>query len=433
MKKCVIAGTGHRGISSYAIPLVNELSDCAVLCGVYDINPKRAALVGAMTKTDIPAFDDFDKMLAEVRPDVVIVTTVDCTHDLYIIKSLDAGCDVITEKPLTTDDVKLKAILEAEKRSGRKITVTFNCRFSPFFVRIKELLSENIIGPVLSVHYEWMLDTSHGADYFRRWHRQRKNSGSLLIHKATHHFDLLNWFLDDDPVTVSAFGTRRFYGPTREERSVRCLTCPHKKTCEFYFDIESEEIYKKLYLGCEDEDGYFRDRCVFSDEIDIEDSVSVGIKYAGGTVASYSLTAHSPYEGFKMVLNGKNGRMEVTNLSGTGAFSGKPEQTVRIYNRLNEEITYRKPESSKNTNTTRNAGLLIAAYSGGHGGSDPLMRAAIFRGAGDDPLHQLASTRAGAMSIGIGIAANRSMAENRTVGIGELYGFTDEDQNRSRE
>lgn len=427
LKKCVIAGTGHRGISSYAVPLTDELSDCAVLCGVYDINLKRAALVSEMTKTEIPVYDDFDKMLDEIKPDIVIVTTIDCMHDKYIIKSLESGCDVITEKPLTTDEVKLKAIYEAEKRTGRKITVTFNDRFNPFFVRIKELLSENIIGPIFSIHFEWMLDTSHGADYFRRWHRERKNSGSLLIHKATHHFDLINWFLNDDPIKVSAFGTRRFYGPTRDERSERCLTCSYKKSCEFYFNLNSEEIYKKLYLDCEDEDGYFRDKCVFSDEIDIEDSVSVSIKYAKGTVVSYSLTAHSPYEGCKMVLNGKNGRMEVTHLSGSGAFKGNPEQTIKIYNRLSEEITYKKPEGSKSTNTLINADLLLTEYSSGHGGSDPLMRAMIFRGAKNDPLCQLANTRAGAMSIGIGIAANKSMVENRITDIRELYDFMDKD------
>jgi hypothetical protein len=76
---------------------------------------------------------------------------------------------------------------------------------------------------------------------------------------------------------VNAFGTRRFYGPTRKERGERCLTCPYKKTCEFYIDIDKEDsgMLKKLYKDCESEDGYIRDRCLFSDVIDIEDSVSV--------------------------------------------------------------------------------------------------------------------------------------------------------------
>ena len=59
------------------------------------------------------------------------------------------------------------------------------------------------------MHFEWALDTRHGADYFRRWHRERKNSGSLLVHKSTHHFDILNWLIDEDPVKVNAFGTRQ--------------------------------------------------------------------------------------------------------------------------------------------------------------------------------------------------------------------------------
>ena len=49
------------------------------------------------------------------------------------------------------------------------------------------------------MHFEWALDTVHGADYFRRWHREKKNSGGLLVHKSSHHFDLVNWWLGDVP------------------------------------------------------------------------------------------------------------------------------------------------------------------------------------------------------------------------------------------
>ena len=46
---------------------------------------------------------------------------------------------------------------------------------------------------------EWLLDTRHGADYFRRWHRNKNNSGGLMVHKATHHFDLVNWWMIPTP------------------------------------------------------------------------------------------------------------------------------------------------------------------------------------------------------------------------------------------
>ena len=64
----------------------------------------------------------------------------------------------------------------------------------------------DVIGEVKAVHFEWMLSTYHGADYFRRWHRDKRNSGGLLVHKSTHHFDLVNFWLNDKPKTVFAFG-----------------------------------------------------------------------------------------------------------------------------------------------------------------------------------------------------------------------------------
>jgi len=405
MKKYVQVGCGSRGTGAYAVPLVKKYSDCAELCGVYDINPKRAALVSEYAEKDIPVFDDFDKMLEEVKPDTVIVTPKDCAHDDYIIRALKAGCDVISEKPLTTTFEKANAIKKAKEETGGDVIVTFNLRFQPFFMRIKELIKEGIIGDILSVHFEWMLNTRHGADYFRRWHRERENSGSLLVHKSTHHFDLINWFLEEDPVAVNAFGTRRFYGPTREKRSERCLTCPHKNNCEFFMDIHQGGL-EKMYLNCEDADGYFRDKCVFSEEIDIEDSVSVNVRYSGGAVMSYSLTAHSPYEGLNMVLNGTKGRMEIRRLHDSQMnYREESKDSVKIYNRKGEEMVIHIPQ-------------VTAA---GHGGADDNLRDFLFRERGEDPLGRMADLHAGMMSIGIGMAANVSMAEERQVLLSEFY------------
>lgn len=406
MKKYVQVGCGSRGTKAYAAPLVKEYGDCGELCGVYDINRKRAELVSEYAGKNIPVYDDFDEMLRAVSPDTVIVTSKDSTHDDYIIRALHAGCDVISEKPLTTTFDKALAIKQAKEEMGKEVVVTFNLRFQPFFKRIKEIISTGILGDILSVHFEWMLDTSHGADYFRRWHRQRENSGSLLVHKSTHHFDLINWFLEEDPVEVNAFGTRRFYGPTREERSERCLTCPYQKSCEFYMDIHKNDL-ENMYLGCEDVDGYYRDCCVFSEEIDIEDSISVNVRYSGGAVMSYSLTAHSPYEGLNMVLNGTKGRMEIKRVSRSSiAYNEETCDTVKVYNRKGEEIGIRVPNVSGE----------------GHGGADGRLRDFLFRERGEDPLGQMADLKAGMMSIGIGMAANVSMAENRRVRLDEFYG-----------
>ncbi len=403
MKKYAIAGAGSRSISMFAVPLAEKFAEAASIVGVYDANRKRAELLNRKCGGHIPVFESFGDLLAETKPDIVIVATVDRTHHDFIIQALEAGCDVISEKPLTVDEEKSLAILEAEKRTNKKVTVTFNLRFMPFITRLKEIVKDGAVGNVLHVHFEWFLDTSHGADYFRRWHRRKENSGGLLVHKSTHHFDAVNWILEDEPEEVNAFGALCYYGPTRDERSGRCLTCSYQKSCEFYLDITKGPL-KELYLDCEDVDGYFRDGCVFSEEINIEDTMSVNVKYAKGALMSYSLTAHSPYEGFKMVLNGTDGRLEAGYFHGSvGPYAGEQIVNVRLFNRKQEEMK-----------------IKIPVVNGVHGGGDERLLEMIIRGGQEDPLKHQASSWDGVMSNIIGIAANHSMKENKRIRVADL-------------
>ena len=93
--------------------------------------------------------------------------------------------------------------------------MAFNYRYSPKNELIWQLLRTSGLGKVTSVDFSWYLDVFHGADYFRRWHRLKSRGGSLWLHKATHHFDLVNWWLGADPVEVSAVSSLT---TVREER-----------------------------------------------------------------------------------------------------------------------------------------------------------------------------------------------------------------------
>ncbi|HET8943616.1 MAG TPA: Gfo/Idh/MocA family oxidoreductase, partial [Dehalococcoidia bacterium] len=291
MKRYAMVGCGVRGISMYARPIIKHYADVAQLVALCDTNRARMAACNRYCESATPEFTDYDAMLRDVRPDTVIVTSPDWTHHEMIIRALESGSDVITEKPMTIDDEKCRAILEAEQRTGRRVTVAFNYRYSPQHQQIKRLIRDGAIGEVLSVDFHWPLDYIHGADFFRRWHRRLENSGGLLVHKATHHFDLVNWWLDSEPEQVFAHGRRAFYGPTREARGERCHGCAHAKSCEFYMDMSAVEYMQTLYLDAEAEDGYFRDRCVFADEIDIYDTMSLTARYRSGAMLTYSLTA----------------------------------------------------------------------------------------------------------------------------------------------
>ncbi len=130
---------------------------------------------------------------------------------------------------------------------------------------------QGAIGDVLSVHFEWLLDTRHGADYFRRWHRDKINSGGLMVHKSTHHFDLVNWWIDSSPETVFGLGRLGFYGKANAESRGdyhpywRATGDPASAKDPFALDLQKEKSLEGLYLKAEKVDGYLRDQNVFGD------------------------------------------------------------------------------------------------------------------------------------------------------------------------
>ncbi|MEX2512193.1 MAG: Gfo/Idh/MocA family oxidoreductase [Cyclobacteriaceae bacterium] len=168
--RVVLVGTGVRGTSFWGKRLVDEYSDILEFVGLSDINPGRLAYGKTYMNVNCPTFVDYDEMLDTTKPDLIIVTTMDSTHHEFIIKGLEFGCDVLTEKPLTTDEYKCQQILDAERKSDKNLIVGFNYRWSPYMTKIKELLQNKEIGEITSVDFHWYLNTHHGASYFRRWH-----------------------------------------------------------------------------------------------------------------------------------------------------------------------------------------------------------------------------------------------------------------------
>lgn len=404
-KKYAFAGASNRAIQMFAVPMVQEYAEYTEIAGVFDANAGRCqafsrAVGGAA------CYDSFDEMIEKEQPDAVIVTTVDAYHSDFIIRALELGCEVITEKPMTIDAARCRAILEAEEKYSGKVRVTFNYRYAPFMTKIKQLIQQGSIGRVYSVHFEWLLDSvmelgAHGASYFRRWNSQMEKSGGLLVHKSTHHFDLVNWWIDDEPQAVSAFGRLNAYGAENSSFSwKKCENCPHAGKCEFYYELNDWE--KELYRGNEKYDGYYKDRCVYSEKIDIYDTMSVNVLYKKGAMMSYSLNATTPYEGWRVAVNGSLGRLEAF-FPETGIQAECKANEIRVFDRENNCLTYE-----------------VTKAAGGHGGGDKRLLDSLFIGVESDPLGHEAGTGAGANSILIGAAANLSIAEGRMVKLEEL-------------
>jgi predicted dehydrogenase len=401
-KRMALVGTGIRAAEMWTKPVLENYGQYVEFVGLCDINPGRVETVRKYMGVNCPTFTDFEKMMAETRPDTLIVTSVDAIHHQHIIRGMELGANIITEKPLTIDEDKCREILNAERRTGRNVTVTFNYRYSPHRQKIWELLRSGAIGTITSVDFHWYLDVYHGADYFRRWHRLREKSGSLLVHKATHHFDLLNWWIASDPVEVYATGALEFYGAKGPYRSDTCRGCPHTGQCPFYFDITKDKNLMRLYVDNEKYDNYKRDGCVFREDINIFDKMAATIRYANQVHVSYSLTTYSPYEGYRIAFNGTKGRLEAW-IKERQPWEDEPVDEIQL-----------------TTNFGKREIIRISNREDGHGGGDERMKDKIFLPGQQDPYRQSAGTRDGAFSILVGIAARKSIDTGKPVRIADL-------------
>ncbi|TPQ23526.1 Gfo/Idh/MocA family protein [Streptomyces sporangiiformans] len=435
-RRCAVVGLGARA-QLFTQALTGPHADRTALVGFCDVNTHRMAVHNDWLAADrpgrepVPAYaaEDFDEMLRRERVDLVVVCSVDRTHDDYIVRALEAGCDVVTEKPMTTDADKARRILDAQRRTGREVRVAFNYRYNPVHSAVREAIAAGEIGEVGSVHFEWLLDLRHGADYFRRWHRDKANSGGLMVHKATHHFDLVNWWLGTEPETVYAQGGLFFYGDTagRRRGHARPYTRAHGSAAAdgdpFAVHLADSPVLSALYLDAEREDGYHRDQNVFGPGVTIEDDMAVLVRYASAATLTYHLTAYAPWEGYRVCFNGSEGRLEllveettwvrpdvraegsgpVMHGSAVGEDAGRTELLLRRF--------WERPREVK-----------VATGEGGHGGGDIRMLADLFgeRTDAPDALGRAADATDGARSLVTGLAANRSFETGLPVRVRDL-------------
>ncbi|RRJ66652.1 gfo/Idh/MocA family oxidoreductase [Paenibacillus oralis] len=422
-KRYVQVGVGGRARFFYEA-IARDYRETAEIAAFCDINQTRMDVANKiLTEThDYPVVrtyktEEFDTMIGAERPDVVIVTSVDRTHHRYIVRALELGCDVITEKPMTVDVEKCKEIFDTVERTGRKVRVTFNYRYAPHHTKARELIAGGAIGDVHSIHFEWLLNTRHGADYFRRWHRDKRNSGGLLVHKSTHHFDLVNFWIGSEPETVFAFGDLMFYG--RENAEKRGITSFYQRATgsaaakgdPFALHLDSNPNLKRMYLDAEHEDGYQRDQSVFGDGISIEDTMGVIVRYKNKAILTYSLNAYMPWEGYRIAFNGSKGRIEmnVTESSYVNAGGDKALEGAVAGKRIMVYPMFDTPYE-----------VQVVEGEGGHGGGDPVLLNDLFGPPNEDIYNRAADHRDGARSILTGIAANQAIRTGLPVKIDDL-------------
>jgi len=399
--KLGVVGTGIRGVMLFGRELLRDFGDHVELVGMMDVNPGRLRFADGFVGAGCPVFTDLREMIRKQKPEALIIASVDSVHHQNIIDGMEMGCDIICEKPLTTDEHKAQAIIDVQKRTGRKMVVTFNYRYPPYRAKMKELIMGGLVGQINTVDFHWNINHSHLNRYMQRWHGEMQHSGSLWIHKSSHHFDLINWYLNSEPQQVYAHSYLDRFGRRGPFRGNNCRDCQHTAKCPYYWDILQQPLLKGLYVDNEHYDGYIRDNCVFRRNIDTFERHSAVIKYMNGVMVNYSLTGDTDFDGYWVAFNGTKGRLEAR-------LEGYPvkDYAEMVFTPI-ERFTDRKPQIFR-----------VDLIDDGYWGGDALMMDHLLVNPDKpDPLGQKAFLRDGIMSVLPGIAARRSALTGKPVDI----------------
>ena len=391
MKRVAIVGCGLRMLA-FARALCESYAGTHEIIALMDIDAGKMAGFARAAGLQVPQYTDFDQLCAACHPELVLIGTVDAFHAEYVVRSLDRKIGVICEKPLCINRLQCREILAARERNPEVFAVTsHNSRYRPVARTLKKLLAGGAIGRVLSLEYHETLDQVHGKSYFRRWNSRRILSNGLQLHNSSHHFDKMNYLLESHAVEVSASGALIAYGARAPHRfsGKNCHTCSYRQECPDAIEYDHDLFDSTLYTP---------DLCIWSPDIDIEDTFAASIRFANGVFA------YASYEGEVIHIQGDNGRLEARQLqylSQTDDLHNQkavPEESIRIF-----RFGSATPEE-----------VPIERESGSHGGADKLLFAELFA---CPPAASLPTLQDGIYAVLTGASIVESIQQGRKISV----------------
>ena len=299
-----VLGYGGRG-SVYARNFSVQGVEIAAVC---DPDPKRLELAAGYTGNLYSNEDDF--FSAGKLSDLLVISTMDRLHFEQTMKALELGYDVLLEKPIATNAEHCRRIAQKAKEKNRNVIVCHVLRYSPFFRKIKELLSEGSFGKVINLQLTEDIGYYHFAhSYVRGNWRNRETSAPVILAKSCHDLDIINWLVDDQCTRLSSYGSLQLFRKecAPENSTAHCKDCPVRDKCVFdCFKIYTNQEYERLaglarhgHLGTTEEEirsalsneAEPYGRCVYRCDNNVFDNQIVNMEFAHGAHAQFMLSA----------------------------------------------------------------------------------------------------------------------------------------------
>lgn len=396
-KRIAIVGAGSRGVHCFG-ELIRQDPRAELVALCEPNHHRRAAAARILGLDQVAFFDSLEALLAEDRPDAVVITTPDWLHADGAEMALRAGVNVLIDKPLATTVADCRRIIAAAEESGKLAMIGFNLRHHPVIRKIKEVIDSGVLGRIFLMENREFYDG--GRTYMARWNRSYRQCGGLWIHKGSHDFDLFNYFLGFPvPVKVSAFAAVNVLNPTGLPFTPDpglppgpdCSHCPYADgTCP---DVRKENS-AMWDEAAESEDRYRKDRCIYLSDKDVHDNGIAMVEYADGARASHLECFVTDLTDRMYTIVGDRGQLE--------ASLDRRCVTVRPRWGKGQGTFYQIPESD-----------------GSHGGADPGLVDSFIRAISGEEQPR-ATAREALLATAIGEAAELSRREERTVFLREL-------------
>ncbi|MBO1304733.1 Gfo/Idh/MocA family oxidoreductase [Enterococcus sp. 669A] len=320
-----IIGLGNRGYK-YALHTIMKSKECHIEM-VCDAHGNHFDQFPGISNTK-----EFTEVLENPKVDAVFIATPDDTHAEIVIQAAKHKKHILCEKPLEISREKVQEIQVALRDFEGAFEVGYVLRYARLFQKVKSYLISGAIGDLHMINVMDHIPYG-GYAYFHDWHRKRETSTSLLLQKATHSLDIVNWYVDAKPREIAAFGRLSTMGKPgalkkfgKEVASdLHCRTCVISDSCE-----ESiQNILKEKKISWSEN---WPDSCVFNSEIDVDDHQTVMVQYENGTQLAYQLCLFGAYYKREFHIFGSGGELRFDDVS----------NEITIYDRLrNETVTYK--------------------------------------------------------------------------------------------
>lgn len=200
--KYALIGCGRISVNHFAAAQANGLE----IVGISDVIPERMDEKAESFHLDeVHKYADYKELLKEEKPDLVGICTESGNHASIALDCLEAGCNLIIEKPIALSLKDADAIIEKSKAKGLVVSACHQNRFNKSVQKIREAMEEKRFGRLLhgAAHIRW----NRGSSYYTQapWRGTWAQDGGALMNQCIHNIDLLRWMMGDEVTQVMAY------------------------------------------------------------------------------------------------------------------------------------------------------------------------------------------------------------------------------------